>query len=398
MRKFKAILFSIVFLAILLKYLSDEAQSFMPFIVFLLILGVLLLIYLYSSRSSKSKTFQRKSHKKVIYKKKTQIQAVPDNTKKTKDYKLAKNFFKKLKKHNYIKLCNSENTEIKLNEEPFILGTKPPFLNKYQKNKSFTALEYIVAKIFYKIKKFEYYESHSVIISSYNKTQIYLNKYINKPYTPDEEQLCSFLDLIYYDKLYFKIGDKPPYLNSNQKGCNLNKLEKNLISAYKLKKKRISNYYTRKNLEDSRIKREEEKRKLVEERARKEEERLKKEYQHGYRNDMDGYQYESYCADLFKYFGWDAKSTKKSGDFGIDIIAKKNNITIVAQCKHYSGAVGFDAVKEVVTGKTIIKADYAIVITNSTYTPNAKKGAKETGVILLRHPDLENWLKTIDRN
>ncbi len=147
----------------------------------------------------------------------------------------------------------------------------------------------------------------------------------------------------------------------------------------------------------------EEKRKLEEERAleririREEEERkrLEKEYQCGYKDDMTGYEYEQYCADLFNYFSWNAETTKKSGDCGGDVVAKKEGIKIIAQCKHYKGKVGIDAVKEVYLSKTIYGADYAIVITNSDYTRQAKKAAKDAEVVLLRHPDLEDWLKTI---
>ncbi|MBO4856961.1 MAG: restriction endonuclease [Treponema sp.] len=136
----------------------------------------------------------------------------------------------------------------------------------------------------------------------------------------------------------------------------------------------------------------ERRKKEAEERER---ERLRKEYQHGYRDDMTGYEYEQYCADLFKYFNWNAKATKKSGDFGADVIATKDGIKIVVQCKKWKGSVGFEAVKEVFTAKTINKADYAIVITNSHFSQAAKQGAKDTGVILIRHPELEDCLKNL---
>ena len=38
-----------------------------------------------------------------------------------------------------------------------------------------------------------------------------------------------------------------------------------------------------------------------------------------------------------------------------------------------------------------------MIITNSTFSPAAIKGAKETDVILVRHPDLENVLNKIDK-
>ena len=110
---------------------------------------------------------------------------------------------------------------------------------------------------------------------------------------------------------------------------------------------------------------------------------------------MTGYEYERYCTDLFKYFNWNAETTKQSGDYGGDIIAKKNGIKIVAQCKKWNNSVGLAAVQEVGFAQKYYKADYAIVITNNKFSKAAKEGAKKNDVILLRHPELENWLKTI---
>ena len=181
-----------------------------------------------------------------------------------------------------------------------------------------------------------------------------------------------------------------------------------LIKHHKKIKKEKEEFYKKLEAED-RIRqeaiRQEEQRiayqKILEKQRRKEEaeareaDRLRREYLCGYREDMTGYEYEKYCADLFKYFSWDAKTTKKSGDFGADVIATKDGIKIVAQCKKWKGSVGFDAVKEVFTAKTINKADYALVITNSHFSDAARKGANDTGVILIRHADLENCLKKL---
>ena len=163
-----------------------------------------------------------------------------------------------------------------------------------------------------------------------------------------------------------------------------------LIKHHKKVQKEKAEFY--KKLEEEERRRQEAIRQAAEARER---ERLRKEYQYGYRDDMTGYEYEKYCADLFKYFNWNAVATKKSGDFGADVIATKDGIKIVAQCKKWKGSVGFDAVKEVFTAKTINKADYALVITNSHFSVAARKGAKDTGVILVRHADLEDCLNNL---
>ena len=163
-------------------------------------------------------------------------------------------------------------------------------------------------------------------------------------------------------------------------------------------------YYVIKYLKEKQKKKaEEERRRLAaieaeKERIRaieRERQRLEREYQHGYTDDMTGYEYERYCTGLFINFNWDAKTTKLSGDSGGDIIATKNGIKIVAQCKKWTNKVNFRAVEEVWAAKGIYKTHYAIVITNSNYTKQAIRDAKKLGVVLLRHPELEDWLQKL---
>jgi restriction system protein len=83
--------------------------------------------------------------------------------------------------------------------------------------------------------------------------------------------------------------------------------------------------------------------------------------------------------------------TKGSGDQGIDIIATKDGVVVVLQCKRYSGSVGNKAVQEVLGGKEMIKANHAAVVTNSTYTKSARQLAANSGVMLI-HFDQLNML------
>lgn len=71
---------------------------------------------------------------------------------------------------------------------------------------------------------------------------------------------------------------------------------------------------------------------------------------------MDGLQFEVYLKALFKELGYKPEVTKKSGDFGVDIVLKGKN-KIVIQAKRYGNKnrVGISAVQEVYAGKRIIK-------------------------------------------
>lgn len=110
------------------------------------------------------------------------------------------------------------------------------------------------------------------------------------------------------------------------------------------------------------------------------------------------YDFEKQCADILKNNGWNAEATQKSGDMGVDVIATKDNIKIVLQCKLYSKPVGNHAVQEINTGKDYYKADYAGVVSNNSYTTSARQLAKNCGVLLLNLEDLPNLYEKLNKN
>jgi HJR/Mrr/RecB family endonuclease len=97
----------------------------------------------------------------------------------------------------------------------------------------------------------------------------------------------------------------------------------------------------------------------------------------------DGYQFEAYIAELLKNNGFcNVEITLKSGDYGIDVLADKNEIKYAIQCKLYSSPVGVGAIQEAIAGKTYYNAHVAIVATNNVFTANAKTLADKVGVVL----------------
>lgn len=98
---------------------------------------------------------------------------------------------------------------------------------------------------------------------------------------------------------------------------------------------------------------------------------------------MDGHQFEQYCADLLIKNGFtQVEVTKASGDFGIDVLAEKDDVTYAIQCKYYTDKVGNHAVQEAFAGKEYYDRMVAVVMTNNTFTPAAIETAKETHVLL----------------
>ena len=99
-------------------------------------------------------------------------------------------------------------------------------------------------------------------------------------------------------------------------------------------------------------------------------------------------EFEGFCAEQLQLTGWGAYVTPGSGDQGVDVIAEKDGVHVVLQCKLYSGSVGNAAIQEIVAGKAYEKADYCAVVTNSKYTVAAEQLAAANGVLLLHYSDL----------
>lgn len=112
---------------------------------------------------------------------------------------------------------------------------------------------------------------------------------------------------------------------------------------------------------------------------------------------MEGYQFEEYLKVLFKSLGYWPMVTKKSGDYGADVILKgKNKIVIQAKRYGYKHNVSLDAVREVFASKYYYKADESWVVTNSFFTKQAKELAKACDVKLLNRYELERFIVKIN--
>jgi len=99
-------------------------------------------------------------------------------------------------------------------------------------------------------------------------------------------------------------------------------------------------------------------------------------------------EFEVFCAEQLRRSGWNAQVTQTSRDQGVDVIAEKNNVRVVLQCKLYSNPVGNKAVQEVVAGRAHERAQHGAVVTNSSYTSAAEELAFTNGILLLHYSDL----------
>lgn len=99
--------------------------------------------------------------------------------------------------------------------------------------------------------------------------------------------------------------------------------------------------------------------------------------------DMEGRDFEDYCADLLDAKGFEnVETTPDSHDFGIDLIADKDGISYAIQCKCYSAPVGIKAVQEAYAGRDYYGSMVAVVMTNQYFSKSAIQFAEKLNVIL----------------
>ena len=100
-------------------------------------------------------------------------------------------------------------------------------------------------------------------------------------------------------------------------------------------------------------------------------------------DEMEGHDFEYYCADLLKKNGFlDVEVTKGSGDFGADILAEKDGITYAVQCKCYDKPIGVKAVQEVYAGRDYYGRMVGAVMTNQYFTQPAVDMARKLNIML----------------
>ena len=109
-----------------------------------------------------------------------------------------------------------------------------------------------------------------------------------------------------------------------------------------------------------------------------------------FRDDMTPSEFEACCAAELCAAGWNARKTMQSRDQGVDVIAEKNGLRVVLQCKLYTHPVGNKAVQEASAAKAYARAAYGVVVSNHRYTSDAEELAAANGILLLHYRELKD--------
>lgn len=110
---------------------------------------------------------------------------------------------------------------------------------------------------------------------------------------------------------------------------------------------------------------------------------------------LSPYQFEEFVSELFQKMGYKTKVTKKSGDFGADVIAEKENERIVIQVKKYAKGnnVNPEEIQRTLGAMWKFKADKAIFVTTSDFTVRAKEVQKEAPIELWNNKILQEMVR-----
>ncbi|MCK5385463.1 MAG: restriction endonuclease [Alphaproteobacteria bacterium] len=90
--------------------------------------------------------------------------------------------------------------------------------------------------------------------------------------------------------------------------------------------------------------------------------------------------------------GYEVKETPKTGDFGCDLIATKDELTFCIQCKNYNKPVGVSAVQQASSAQDYYECDFAVVASKSAFTNSALKMANKLNVICSSPTNLQNLI------
>lgn len=122
--------------------------------------------------------------------------------------------------------------------------------------------------------------------------------------------------------------------------------------------------------------------------------RFRKRYADDELDEMEGLDFEYYCAELLRNRGFiEVEVTKSSGDYGIDILAEKEGVTYAIQCKRYNGPVGVKAVQEAYAGRDFYNRMVGCVLTNQYFTQPAVDAAQKLKILLWDRDYLEEMIE-----
>ena len=113
---------------------------------------------------------------------------------------------------------------------------------------------------------------------------------------------------------------------------------------------------------------------------------------------LSPFEFEDWVTRFLNINGFKAITTKRSGDFGADVIAYKDNKKLVVSCKKYVGNLGIKCVQEIIGAMDYYHATEGwVVSTSSHFSKQAYDLAKSRGVKLYTKEKLALMLNELQK-
>jgi restriction system protein len=109
-------------------------------------------------------------------------------------------------------------------------------------------------------------------------------------------------------------------------------------------------------------------------------------------DEMSGMEFEEFVAAQLRTRGWGVTRTAGAGDYGVDLVAKKEGVRMAVQCKRLARPVGVAAVQQVVSGALHHGCNRTVVVTNQGFTKAAHRLATTHGCRLVGREQLHIWV------
>src|SRR5215210_3120538 len=98
---------------------------------------------------------------------------------------------------------------------------------------------------------------------------------------------------------------------------------------------------------------------------------------------MSGVECEQYFGERIKFQGYKIEFTPATGDYGVDIVARRDGHRYAIQNKRSQNKLDQEKIRQAVSGMTMYNCDRSLVVTNNYFTKHAKNLAAANNCVLI---------------
>lgn len=116
-------------------------------------------------------------------------------------------------------------------------------------------------------------------------------------------------------------------------------------------------------------------------------------------SDLSWQEFEELVAEAFRREGYAVERTgNAAGDGGVDVVLRRKSEKTVVQCKHWkTWTVGVSVIRDLRGAMADEKADYGIVVSYGTFTPEAEAYAERNRITLIGGEQLDTMIKAVQK-